>query len=181
VRTGKRLARQLTEINMHFKRTPHALFADVAEDSIYPNVITLRLQPDEAVRISFGAKRPGTVMRTATVQMDFSYETGFGVHSPTAYETLLLDAIEGDATLFTRRDEVENEWRLITPILDVWRELPPQTIASYEAGSAGPAEADELLARNGHAWRPMSQKDSAALKGKSGVLTWPATRMLRRP
>jgi glucose-6-phosphate 1-dehydrogenase len=89
--------------------------------------------------------------------------------------------MEGDATLFTRRDEVENEWRLITPILETWRELPHETIVSYEAGSAGPPEADDLLARNGHAWRPLTQKDSASLKGKTGVLTWPATRMLKRP
>jgi glucose-6-phosphate 1-dehydrogenase len=179
VRTGKRLARPLTEINMHFKRTPHALFANVAEDAIYPNIVSLRIQPDEAVRVTFGAKRPGTAMRTATVQMDFSYETGFGVQSPTAYETLLLDAIEGDATLFTRRDEVDNEWRLITPILDAWRDstLPP--LETYAAGSHGPAAADELLARNGHAWRPLVAKDAPALHAKTGVLTWPATRILK--
>lgn len=179
LRTGKRLARQLTEINIHFKRTPHALFANIAEDSIYPNVVSIRIQPDEAVRVTFGAKRPGTVMRTATVQMDFAYETGFGVQSPTAYETLLLDAMEGDATLFTRRDEVENEWRLITPILDAWRDLPESTIAFYDAGSSGPAEADDLLRRNGHAWRPLVAKSSTPLKGKTGVLTWPGTRMLK--
>jgi glucose-6-phosphate 1-dehydrogenase len=181
VRTGKRLARQVTEINMHFKRTPHALFANVAEDAIYPNIISLRIQPDEAVRMTFGAKRPGTVMRTATVQMDFAYETGFGVQSPTAYETLLLDAIEGDATLFTRRDEVDNEWRLISPILETWRDGPLPPVEAYEAGSAGPAAADELLARNGHGWRPLVSKPSGALKGKTGVLTWPATRMLKLP
>ncbi len=181
VRTGKRLARQLTEINMHFKRTPHALFAGTKEDAITPNVISIRIQPDEAVRISFGAKRPGTVMRTATVQMDFSYDEGFGVQSPTAYETLLLDAMLGDATLFTRRDEVENEWRLMMPILEAWRSAGAPAVASYAAGSAGPDAADELLARNGHAWRPLTKRATANVKGKTGVLTWPATRMLRRP
>jgi glucose-6-phosphate 1-dehydrogenase len=181
VRTGKRLARQLTEINMHFKRTPHALFAGVAEDAIYPNVVSLRIQPDEAVRMTFGAKRPGTVMRTAMVQMDFAYETGFGVQSPTAYETLLLDAIEGDATLFTRRDEVDNEWRLITPILDAWGDLSLPRRETYVAGSHGPALADELLARNGHAWRPLVAKDTGALKSKTGVLVWPGTQMLKAP
>jgi glucose-6-phosphate 1-dehydrogenase len=120
-------------------------------------------------------------MRTATVQMDFSYETGFGVQSPTAYETLLLDAMVGDATLFTRRDEVANEWRLVTPILEAWREMPPSTVAIYDAGSAGPAASDDLLAQNGHAWRPLVAKGSAPIKGKTGVLTWPATRMLKRP
>jgi glucose-6-phosphate 1-dehydrogenase len=179
VRTGKRLARQLTEINVHFKRTPHALFADVAENAIQPNVVSLRIQPDEAVRVTFGAKHPGTAMKTSTVQMDFAYETGFGVQSPTAYETLLLDAMEGDATLFTRRDEVENEWRLITPILDAWREQPSTNVVPYEAGSSGPASADIMLARNGHAWRPLVRKSSKVLKGRTGVLTWPATRLLR--
>jgi glucose-6-phosphate 1-dehydrogenase len=179
VRTGKRLARQLTEVNVHFKRTPHALFADVAENDIQPNVVSLRIQPDEAVRVTFGAKRPGTEMRTATVQMDFGYETGFGIQSPTAYETLLLDAIEGDATLFTRRDEVENEWRLITPILDAWRDLHPSTVASYDAGSSGPSAADLMLARNGHAWRPLVRRSAGAVKGKTGVLTWPSTRLLK--
>jgi glucose-6-phosphate 1-dehydrogenase len=177
VRTGKRLARQLTEINVHFKRTPHALFADVADNAIQPNVVSLRIQPDEAVRVTFGAKRPGTEMRTATVQMDFAYETGFGVQSPTAYETLLLDAMNGEATLFTRRDEVENEWRLITPILDVWRSMPP-SVAPYDAGTSGPSAADILLARNGHAWRPLVRKGPSAIKGRTGILTWPATRML---
>jgi glucose-6-phosphate 1-dehydrogenase len=178
VRTGKRLARQLTEINVHFKRTPHALFADVADNAIQPNVVSLRIQPDEAVRVTFGAKRPGTVMRTATVQMDFAYETGFGVQSPAAYETLLLDAMEGEATLFTRRDEVENEWRLITPILDAWRDLPASGVAPYDAGSAGPTASDVMLARNGHAWRPLVKKATPTVKGRTGVLTWPATRLL---
>ena len=181
LRTGKRLARQVTEINMHFKRTPHALFANIAEDAIYPNVITIRIHPDEAVRMTFGAKRPGTVMRTATVQMDFAYETGFGVQSPTAYETLLLDAMMGDATLFTRRDEVDNEWRLITPILEAWRQPSAPAVETYAAGSAGPTAADDLLALSGHAWRPLVSKTAPTLKGKTGVLTWPATRMLKLP
>jgi glucose-6-phosphate 1-dehydrogenase len=120
-------------------------------------------------------------MRTATVQMDFAYETGFGVQSPTAYETLLLDAMVGDATLFTRRDEVDNEWRLITPILEAWRQPSAPSVETYAAGSAGPVAADDLLARSGHAWRPLVSKSAPTLKGKTGVLTWPATRMLKLP
>jgi len=181
VRTGKRLARQLTEINMHFKRTPHALFANVAEGALFPNVITIRIQPDEAVRVTFGAKQPGTTMRTAMVQMDFSYETGFGVQTATAYETLLLDAIEGDATLFTRRDEVENEWKLMTPILETWRDAPASSVRPYAAGSAGPDEAEAMLARNGHGWRPLVPKPKRAVHAKTGLLNWPGTRILKPP
>jgi glucose-6-phosphate 1-dehydrogenase len=173
----------LTEINIHFKRTPHALFARTPEDVIEPNVMTLRLQPDEAIRMTFGAKRPGTDMRTGTVQMDFAYETGFGVPTAAAYETLLLDAMRGDATLFTRRDEVEAEWKLITPIEDAWQEAPPPEFPNYDAGTDGPVEADEMLAREGHAWRPLTKGTNLVghlrTKGRTGVLSWPVTRRLR--
>ena len=153
VRTGKRLARQLTEIAVHFKRTPQALFARTPDDRIEPNVIALRIQPDEGITITFGAKRPGTAMHTGTVHMNFCYRTAFGVRSPSAYETLLLDVMRGDATLFTRRDGVEAQWRLITPIEEAWAKQLPADFPNYEAGSDGPAAADELLARNGHSWR----------------------------
>jgi glucose-6-phosphate 1-dehydrogenase len=115
IRTGKRLARNLTEIRMHFKPTPQALFASTSS-VIDPNVITISIQPDEGISIAFDAKRPGTQVRTVTVQADFSYQASFGSKGPVAYETLLLDSMRGDATLFTRRDEVEAEWRIITPI-----------------------------------------------------------------
>ena len=130
VRTGKRLARSLTEIAVHLKPTPQALFARTAREGLAgpatraasagpePNVIMLRIQPDEGISIEFETKVPGTSMQTATVHMDFCYQREFNVPAPVAYETLLLDAIRGDATLFTRHDEVEAEWRLITPILD---------------------------------------------------------------
>jgi glucose-6-phosphate 1-dehydrogenase len=161
VRTGKRLARSLTEIAVHFKRTPQALFARTPQDLIEPNVIVLRIQPNEGIIVSFGAKRPGADMETATVHMDFCYQRAFGVRLPSAYETLLLDVMRGDATLFTRRDEVEAQWRLITPIEEAWATLKPPDFPSYPAGSEGPTAADELLGRNGHRWRPIGD----SLKG----------------
>jgi glucose-6-phosphate 1-dehydrogenase len=157
VRTGKRLARHLTEIAVHLKRTPQALFARTPDDKIEPNVIVLRIQPDEGITITFGAKSPGTQMRTGTVHMDFCYRTAFGTRDPSAYETLLLDVMRGDATLFTRRDGVEAQWRLITPIEEAWAKQPPPSFPNYKAGSDGPAAADELLARNRHSWRPIKE------------------------
>src|ERR1022692_3869086 len=121
VRAGKRLANQLTEIAVHFKRTPQALFSRSPKD-VHHNVITMRIQPNEGISVSFGAKQPGPQMRAIRVDMDFSYRDAFGGETPTAYETLLLDAMRGDATLFTRRDEVEAEWRIITPIEEAWAE-----------------------------------------------------------
>jgi glucose-6-phosphate 1-dehydrogenase len=156
VRTGKRLARYVTEIVVHFKRTPQALFARAPEGGGEPNVIVLRIQPDEGIIVAFGAKRPGAEMEPATVHMDFCYRTTFGAHLPSAYETLLLDVMQGDATLFIRRDEIDNQWRLITPILEAWANQAPPEFPNYAAGSEGPAEADELIARNGHRWSPIS-------------------------
>jgi glucose-6-phosphate 1-dehydrogenase len=116
VRTGKRLSRSLTEVAIHLKRTPQALFARTPDEQIEPNVIVLRIQPNEGIAVTFGAKRPGFEMQTSTVHMDFCYQTAFGVKAPNAYEMLLLDVMRGDATLFIRRDEVEAQWRLITPL-----------------------------------------------------------------
>jgi glucose-6-phosphate 1-dehydrogenase len=155
LRTGKRLARDVTEIVVHFKRTPQALFARAPEDRIEPNVIVIRIQPDEGIIVTFGAKRPGAEMATATVHMDFCYRTAFGARLPSAYETLLLDVMQGDATLFVRRDEVEAQWALITPLLDAWARQTPPKFPNYAAGSEGPREADEMLARSGHKWRPL--------------------------
>ena len=158
VRTGKHLARNLTEIAVHLKRTPQALFARTPKEEIDPNVIALRLQPNEGITVMFGAKRPGFEMQTTTVNMDFCYKSGFGVESPDAYEMLLLDVMQGDATLFIRGDEAEHQWRLITPIEEAWNTDDLEKLATYEAGSDGPAEADELLARNGHRWRSLALK-----------------------
>ncbi len=161
VRTGKRLAETMTEVRVHFKRTPQALFARKNGDQIESNVITLRIQPNEGIAMAFEAKLPGTQMRASTVQMDFSYQSAFGSRTPVAYETLLLDAMRGDATLFTRRDEVEAEWRIITPIEDAWQKLPPPDFPNYAAGSEGPAAANELIHRNEHRWRPLEANEAA--------------------
>ena len=153
MRTGKRLARPLTEIAVHFKRTPQALFAHTPSGGIESNVIALRIQPNEGITLTFGAKRPGSEMRTGTVDMDFCYSKAFGALVPAAYETLLLDAMRGDQTLFTRRDEVEAQWRLITPIQEAWSGEKAPRFPNYAAGSEGPAQAAEMLARSGCAWR----------------------------
>ncbi len=157
LRTGKHLGRDLTEVAIHLKRTPQALFARTPDDQIYPNVITLRIQPNEGITVTFGAKRPGFEMRTSTVQMDFCYQRAFGVESPAAYEMLLLDVMRGDATLFIRADEAEAQWRLITPIEEAWANEKPREIPAYAAGTDGPAEADALLERSGHRWRRLDE------------------------
>jgi glucose-6-phosphate 1-dehydrogenase len=149
IRTGKRLRRNLTEIRVHLKPTPQALFAS-APSVIAPNVITISIQPDEGISIAFDAKRPGTQMRTVTVQANFSYQASFGSKGPVAYETLLLDSMRGDATLFTRRDEVEAEWRIITPIEEAWAQLPAPDFPNYAAGSEGPTSWQELLEIRGN-------------------------------
>jgi glucose-6-phosphate 1-dehydrogenase len=155
VRTGKRLPRQVTEIRVHFKRTPQALFAGTTDEQIEHNVMTMRIQPDEGIAMRFAAKRPGTQMKTIPVQMDFMYRDAFGADTPVAYETLLLDAMRGDATLFTRRDEVEAEWRIITPIEEAWAELPPPSFPNYPAGSEGPAESHLLISGDHRRWHTL--------------------------
>jgi glucose-6-phosphate 1-dehydrogenase len=157
VRTGKHLGRQLTEIAVHLKRTPQALFARTPDEEMDPNVIAIRLQPNEGITVNFGAKRPGFEMQTATVHMDFCYKSGFGVESPDAYEMLLLDVMQGEATLFIRSDEAEAQWHLITPIEEAWASQGEPKLATYEAGSDGPTEADDMMARNGHRWRRLEE------------------------
>jgi len=159
LRTGKRLARQVTEIAVHFKHPPLSLFP--RQDALSANVITLRIQPDEGISLTFGAKQPGSERTAVPVSMDFCYRQAFGEHPPSAYAVLLLDAMRGDATLFTRRDGVEAQWRLMTPILDAWAARAETPLPTYAAGSEGPAEADALLARNGHRWRPIADNVGA--------------------
>ncbi len=159
VRAGKRLASQFTEIAVHFKRTPQALFSRSPKD-VHHNVITMRIQPNEGISLSFGAKQPGQQMRAIRVDMDFSYKDAFGAEGPAAYETLLLDAMRGDPTLFTRRDEVEAEWRIITPIEEAWAELPPPQFPNYPAGSEGPETADSLIKYDRFRWRPLKRDGS---------------------
>jgi glucose-6-phosphate 1-dehydrogenase len=156
VRAGKRLSNRLTEIAVHFKRTPQALFANRPGD-VHHNVVTMRIQPNEGIAINFEAKVPGIQMRATRVNMDFSYRDAFGSDTPAAYETLLLDAMRGDATLFTRRDEVEAEWQIITPIEEAWAQLPPSRFPNYASGSDGPAEADAMIKYDRHRWRPLKR------------------------
>jgi glucose-6-phosphate 1-dehydrogenase len=124
---------------------------------VNPNVLTLRIQPDEGIDLRFAAKRPGEALDVADVRMDFSYARDFGAGPADAYERLLLDALRGDATLFTRRDEVERCWAFVQPLLDAWESgegaAPP--LHAYAPGSAGPAAADALPARGGHLWTPL--------------------------
>jgi glucose-6-phosphate 1-dehydrogenase len=151
LRTGKRLARKVTEIAVTLKPVPHLAFEAQGSVGVQPNQIILAMQPNEGVSISLGAKIPGTRMRIRPVNMEFLYGTSFLSQSPEAYERLILDAMRGDATLFTRNDEVEAQWRIIDPILEAW-EQDDRPLPTYPAGSHGPEEADLILAP-GHRWR----------------------------
>jgi len=149
VRIGKRMARRRTEIAVHFSALPHSLFGRAS----VPNVLVVRVQPDEGILLKFSAKVPGERYRPRSVSMDFRYGTAFGSSSPEAYERLLLDAMRGDQTLFTRRDEVEAAWKLVGNILRVTESPEGAPPFAYHAGTWGPPEADALLAQAGHAWR----------------------------
>ena len=153
VRVGKRLPKSGTEISVHFKKAPQVLFNRDSQ-AIEQNVLVIRIQPDEGISLRMQAKVPGTSFRIESVKMDFHYGTSFGKASPEAYERLLLDAMAGDATLFARRDEVEQAWAFIDTIEEAWaeKENAPK-LCTYPAGSWGPEEADELLARDGRSWR----------------------------
>jgi glucose-6-phosphate 1-dehydrogenase len=151
LRAGKRLAKRLTEVALHFNKLPHALFRGMPGASDEPNTLVMRIQPDEGISLRFATKVPGQGMAVRDVAMDFRYGTEFGSSTPEAYERLILDAIRGDATLFTRADEVEAQWAFIDPILRAWNELEAP-LAFYEAGSWGPREADALL-EPGDSWR----------------------------
>ena len=153
LRAGKRLPKRVTEIAITFKTPPIALFRRAGVLGNEPNVLVLRIQPDEGIALRIGAKQPGPTMRVETVKMDFKYSEHFGEKTPDAYERLLLDALNGDPTLFARRDEVEAAWELVTAVLDVWRENPSRDLPNYESGTWGPEAAMELLARDGRRWR----------------------------
>jgi glucose-6-phosphate 1-dehydrogenase len=152
VRTGKRMPKRSTEIAIQFREVPHRLFRDANTDPD-PNLLAIRIQPDEGIMLRFGAKVPGLGMAIRPVTMDFTYGSAFSVDSPDAYETLILDALQGDASLFTRADEVEEAWSIVDPVIDAWATSPPPEFPNYEAGTWGPIEADELLSREGRRWR----------------------------
>jgi glucose-6-phosphate 1-dehydrogenase len=152
LRAGKRLPKRATEIAIQFKDVPLRLFRESAGDPA-PNVLAMRIQPDEGIMLRFAAKVPGLGLDVRTVNMDFAYDTSFVVDSPDAYETLILDALLGDASLFTRADEVEAAWSVVTPIIDAWADMPAPDFPNYASGSWGPEAADELLEREGRRWR----------------------------
>jgi glucose-6-phosphate 1-dehydrogenase len=151
LRTGKRLARKVTEIAVTLKPVPHLAFEAEGSVGVQPNQLILTMQPNEGVSLSLGAKIPGTRLRIRPVNMEFLYGTTFMSQSPEAYERLILDAMRGDATLFTRDDEVEAQWRICDPILEAWSGQPGP-LPQYPAGSDGPEEADQML-MEGHRWR----------------------------
>jgi glucose-6-phosphate 1-dehydrogenase len=155
IRTGKRLSKRITDIAIRFQTAPHSVFNGDNHDAGpwgRANLLILRVQPEEGISLQFLSKQPGSGMKLRPVSMDFKYGSSFGTRTPSAYETLLVDALTGDATLYTRQDMVEASWRVVQPILENWAgrkfDFP-----NYAAGSWGPREADEMLARNGHAWR----------------------------
>jgi glucose-6-phosphate 1-dehydrogenase len=153
LRTGKRLARKVTEIAVHLKPVPHLAFQSKGSAGVQPNQLILTVQPNEGVSLALDAKIPGASMRIRPVNMEFLYGTSFMSQSPEAYERLILDAMRGDATLFTRNDEVDAQWSIIDPILQAWRAGTPP-LAEYEAGTPGPAGADELIGER-RQWRQL--------------------------
>jgi glucose-6-phosphate 1-dehydrogenase len=155
VRTGKRLPKRVTEIAIQFKRPPLLLFAKDAVTDLAPNLLALRIQPDEGITLKFGSKVPGQVINIRSVNMDFRYGTAFGQEPPEAYERLIFDALLGDATLFTRSDEVEAAWRFITPILRGWQRCVGKDFLLYEAGTWGPDAAHAFIERDGRCWRKL--------------------------
>ena len=152
-RTGKRLTQRHTEIAIQFKRMPFELFRNAPFHKLHTNTLVIQIQPVEGISLSFGAKIPGPLLRVGSVDMSFEYSRYFGADAYTGYEVLLYDCMIGDATLFQRADMVEAGWRVVDPVLDVWRALPPRKFPNYACGSWGPAEADQLLELDGRQWR----------------------------
>ncbi len=155
MRTGKRLVTRTTEIAVCFRQAPYALFRDTPVERMPPNILLLRIQPDEGLSISFSAKRPGPEIKIDGVAMDFAYKDYFGPLAAVGYETLLYDCLLGDATLFRRADAVEVSWCAVQGLLDDWKRNGPKDLPSYAAGSSGPKVSDELLARDKRAWLPI--------------------------
>ncbi|HEY0875990.1 MAG TPA: glucose-6-phosphate dehydrogenase [Vicinamibacterales bacterium] len=155
VRTGKRLPKRVTEIAIQFHRPPLEIFKRVGASRVAPNLLVINVQPDEGISLRFEAKLPGMRMQLTPVMMNFRYGEAFSGGVPEAYETLLLDALTGDSTLYARHDFVEAAWSLITPIHEAWREDAAREVPIYEAGEWGPPEADALIGATGHRWRTL--------------------------
>jgi len=153
LRTGKRMASRSTHVVIEFRRAPFVLFRETQVEDLMPNQLIMHIQPEEGISLRFAAKTPGPAMHLGEVDMDFKYADYFGETSSTGYERLLHDCMIGDATLFQRADMVEAGWSIVTPMLDVWKALPPRNFPNYPSGSWGPKEADELLERDSRAWR----------------------------
>jgi glucose-6-phosphate 1-dehydrogenase len=155
LRTGKYLKRRSTEIAIRFRQAPYTLFRGTCVERMNPNWMILRIQPDEGIAFEFAAKLPGPSVKLSNVSMDFAYKTYFKMAPNTGYETLLYDCMIGDATLFQRADNIEAGWQAVQPILDAWANNSPRDFPNYAAGGTGPVAADELLTRDGRAWRPL--------------------------
>ncbi len=153
LRTGKRLPARNTHIVIQFRRAPFVLFRDTPVENLMPNQLVLHIQPEEGISLRFAAKVPGPIMRLGGVDMNFEYADYFGQQPSTGYERLLHDCMIGDPTLFQRADMVEAGWTVVSPLLDVWKALPPRNFPNYASGTWGPKEADELLERDGRRWR----------------------------
>jgi glucose-6-phosphate 1-dehydrogenase len=165
LRTGKCLTARTTEIAVHFRQAPYALFRDTPVERLPANILMLRIQPDEGLSLSFSAKRPGAAIEIDGVQMDFAYRDYFAPLASVGYETLIYDCMIGDATLFQRADTVEAAWRAVQGLIDAWARAPADDFPNYAAGSAGPAAADRLLARDGRAWLPIRADHREAGRG----------------
>ena len=159
LRTGKHMSGRNTEIAICFKQAPYAAFQDTPVNTLPPNWLVLSISPDEGISLQFEVKRRGPVMDLAAVKMDFRYDDWFSKEPNVGYETLLYDVMAGDQTLFMRADMVEQTWRIVQPVLDAWAKAGAEKPPIYPAGSAGPAEADALLARDGRRWRPIQGDD----------------------
>jgi glucose-6-phosphate 1-dehydrogenase len=155
IRTGKRLPKRTTEIAIQFRRPPLHIFKRVSPTPISPDLLMVNVQPDEGISIRFETKLPGTRMQLAPVMMSFRYGSAFGTPVPEAYETLLLDAMLGDPTLFARHDFVEASWALITPVHEAWAAAKARDIPTYEAGEWGPREAEAMMAADHRRWRTL--------------------------
>ncbi|GAC1403245.1 MAG: glucose-6-phosphate dehydrogenase [Ktedonobacteraceae bacterium] len=152
IRTGKCLPSRSTEVTIQFKRVPHQMYNPEDTKGLVPNRLTLRIQPDDGISLKFAAKIPGAAQHLASVDMNFSYKTAFGIQSPEAYERLIADCMLGDSTLFIRRDEIEASWRVIDSITKVWEKMEKPQVHPYVAGTWGPKEADALIEKDGREW-----------------------------
>ena len=165
LRTGKRLPRKLSQIVVQFRPVPHRMFPNDAADVFEPNRLIINIQPEEGIVLKFEAKEPGSGMRLRNVSMDFNYSDAFHSQNREAYETLLQEVMEGDATLFMRNDQEHQAWKIVMPILEAWETVPATSFPNYPAGTWGPEAADALLARDGRSWYNPSAPLQVAKKG----------------